>query len=130
MSAEPENLELRKKGDKIWGGVLGLISLFLLIPPTRAVFVELTRDYFYPMSFLKFAVLATMGELLAVRILSGAWRKPKGILAKALIWGFLGILIALMFGVFNGGAKAVVAGGLLPGGGGAFGAFLIAFASL
>jgi len=117
-----------KKGDLIWGGVLGAISLLLVIPASRAAFVSLTHSYFYPMSFLKFAVLATMGEMLAVRILQGEWRKPKGLAAKAAAWGVFGLLIALMFGVFNGGAKACADAGLLPGGGdGIFGVFLIAF---
>ena len=117
-----------KKGDLIWGAVLGGISLLLVFPASREAFVRLTHGYFYPMSFLKFAVLATMGEMLAVRILQGDWQRPKGLMAKAAAWGVFGILIALMFGVFNGGAKACVAAGLLPGGGhGFFGAFLVAF---
>jgi len=110
-------------GDKIWGGILIAVSLFLVFPASREAFVRLTLAHYYPMSFLKFAVLATMGEMLAVRILNGDWKKPKGVLAKAGVWGVLGMLIALMFSVFNGGAKAVMAAGLLPG----CGAFLTAF---
>ena len=111
------------KGDKIWGGILIAVSLFLVFPASREAFVKLTHDHYYPMSFLKFAVLATMGEMLAVRILNQSWQKPKGMLAKAGVWGVLGMIIALMFGTFNGGAKAVMAAGLLPG----CGAFLTAF---
>ena len=110
-------------GDKTWGGILIILSLFLIFPSSREAFVKLTHGHYYPMSFLKFAVLATMGEMLAVRILNGDWRRPKGVLAKAVVWGVLGMLIALMFSVFNGGAKAVMAAGLLPG----CGAFLTAF---
>jgi len=122
-----EAFRAAKRGDKIWGGVLAVISIGLLIPATRAEFVRLTTGYPYLMSFVKFAVLATMGELLAVRILSGQWSKPKGFLAKACIWGVFGMVIGLMFGVFNGGAKAVIAAGLLPGGEGALNSFLVAF---
>lgn len=116
-----------KTGDLIWGGILALISLGLVFPASREAFVTLTHNHYYPMSFLKFAVLATMGEMLAVRILMGGWRRPKGMWAKAGVWGVLGIVIALMFGTFNGGAKAVIAAGLLPGGEGFLGVFLVAF---
>ncbi len=116
-----------KKGDLIWGGFLAALSLFLVFPGTREAFVRLTLSYFYPMSFLKFAVLATMGEMLAVRIIHGHWQRPKGLWGKAAAWGLFGILIALMFGVFNGGAKASIAAGLLPGGSGSWGVFLVAF---
>lgn len=111
------------QGDKIWGGILIALSLGLVFPFSREAFVALTHNHYYPMSFLKFAVLATMGEMLAVRILNQSWRKPKGMLAKAVVWGVLGMIIALMFNTFNGGAKAVMAAGLLPGSG----AFLTAF---
>lgn len=110
-------------GDKTWGGILIVLSLFLVFPFSREAFVRLTLAHYYPMSFLKFAILATMGEMLAVRILNGNWQMPKGVLAKAAVWGVLGMLIALMFSVFNGGAKTVMAAGLLPGCGG----FLTAF---
>ena len=127
MSKDFVNEELTmKKGDIIWGAVLVVVSLGLLFPASREEFVRLTVNYPYPMSFLKFAVLATMGEILAVRILSGSWSRPKGVLAKAGIWGVLGVLIGLMFGVFNGGAKAGIEMGLLPGAGGPLGIFLAA----
>lgn len=116
-----------KTGDLLWGGILALISLGLVFPSTREAFVALTHDHYYPMSFLKFAILATMGELLAMRILMGNWTRPKGLWAKAAVWGVLGMVVALMFGTFNGGAKAVIAAGLLPGAEGFLGVFLVAF---
>ncbi|MDR2946354.1 MAG: hypothetical protein LBV79_06385 [Candidatus Adiutrix sp.] len=113
----------KRTGDIIWAGVLIAVSLFLLFPASREAFIRLTQNHYYPMSFIKFAILATMGEMLAVRILNQSWQKPKGMLAKALIWGFLGMVIALTFGLYNGGAQAVMAAGLLPGSG----AFMVAF---
>jgi len=68
------------------------------------------------MGFVKFAILATMGELLAIRIASGGWSAPKGLQWRSLIWGLIGMLITLIFQIFAGGITAAMAGGYLPGG--------------
>ncbi|KAK2307504.1 hypothetical protein XC47_11170, partial [Clostridioides difficile] len=53
-----------KKGDFIWSGVLICIIAVLAIPSSREVFMEATGAHPYIGGFLKFAVLATMGDLL------------------------------------------------------------------
>ncbi|MDR2892940.1 MAG: hypothetical protein LBV80_07650 [Deltaproteobacteria bacterium] len=116
-----------KKGDIIWGSVLAIISLALVIPDTREAFVQLTVNYSYPMSFLKFAVLAIMGELLAIRITSGDWLRPKGVVAKALTWGIFGMVISLSFGIYSGGVLYCMSTGYLPAAAGFIGALLTAF---
>lgn len=105
-----------KFGDLIWGLLLVGITALLVIPSTHAVFITLTKAHPYGMAFGKFLVLATMGELLAIRILAGKWSWPAGTLWKGVVWGIIGILIALMFVVFSGGIGAAVAAKLLPGG--------------
>lgn len=72
--------------------------------------------YPYLIGFAKFFVLATAGELLARRIASGSWVKPAGLLARAVIWGFLGMTIVLVFDVFAGGVASSLKRGMLPGG--------------
>ncbi len=54
------------------------------------------------MSFVKFSILSTMGELLGLRISSGHYfRKGFGVLPRAVVWGFLGMGINMAFcGVF------------------------------
>ena len=53
------------------------------------------------MAFLKFGILATFGEMLGSRIKNGTYLpKEFGLLAKFLVWGFLGIWIALAMNVF------------------------------
>jgi len=55
-------------------------------------------------SFIKFAILATTGELLGLRIRTGSYFvKGFGILQRAIIWGFLGILIKSAFVIFSEG---------------------------
>ena len=104
-----------KKGDIIWSTFLVIIVLFLLIPGTREIFKDLTASYPYLMGFIKFSILATMGELLSIRIVNKKWKKPTGLFYRVLIWGFLGIVIVLVFDLFNSGVAAAQSKSLLPG---------------
>ena len=61
------------------------------------------------MSFLKFAVLSTLGELLGLRISTGQYlRKGFGVLPRAVVWGVLGMGINLAFIIFSTGVPAAV----------------------
>jgi hypothetical protein len=106
-----------RKGDVIWVAVLAAFFSVLAFPASRAEFVLLTRTHPYLMGFAKVARLATMGELLAVRIGRGEWKAPAGLWMKAVIWGFLGMSFTLTFDVFGGGVLAAAGHGLLPAGG-------------
>lgn len=56
-------------------------------------------------AFFKFAILATMGELLGLRIQTGKYFKQGfGIFPRAVVWGFLGIFIQMAFITFNAGS--------------------------
>lgn len=56
------------------------------------------------MSFLKFAILATLGEVIGLRIKTGKYNAPGfGILPRAVVWGFLGMTIKLAFVIFSSG---------------------------
>jgi len=112
-----------KKGDIIWTAALIGIIAFLLSPTTHKVFVSFTTDYPYIAGFLKFAILATMGDLLAYRIVTSEWKIRKGFLFRAFIWGFLGMAIVLVFTIFGAGITAAMEKGVLPGAG-----YTIAFA--
>ncbi|MGI9952688.1 Mpv17/PMP22 family protein [Moorellaceae bacterium AZ2] len=104
-------------GDIIWAGVLAGVLAFVGLPETNKIFVSLTLGHPYLMSFLKFFLLATMGELLGRRIVSGCWSKPPGLLARMVIWGFIGISVMLTFEIFSEGVEAALAKGLIPGAG-------------
>lgn len=108
-----------KKGDLIWGLVLAAVVAFISVPTTHEVFMNFTAAHPYISGFIKFAILATMGELLAVRITTKGWdRLPKGIVYRALIWGLLGVLIVLVFEIYGSGVKGAQSKGLLLEGGG------------
>lgn len=89
-----------------------------------STFEMLTREYPYLMGFVKVGLLATFGELLAVRIARGRWALPVGLWMKAVIWGLLGMSFTLMFPVFGGGVAAATVAGLLPQAGGVAGKVL------
>ncbi|MDR1004788.1 MAG: hypothetical protein LBL97_07295 [Prevotellaceae bacterium] len=56
------------------------------------------------MSFLKFGILATLGEMLGLRISSGVYnRKGFGVLPRMVVWGILGMAINMAMIVFSKG---------------------------
>ena len=60
------------------------------------------------MGFIKFAILATMGELLALRLANKAWIKPAGLIFKIVVWGLIGVLITFMFSFYSAEVSAMV----------------------
>ncbi len=102
-----------KKGDMIWVGLFLCWVLILAIPQSRGIFIEITTAHPYLIGFIKFAVLATMGEFLTLRILHGKWVVPAAPFARAVIWGFLGMAMVLVFEVFSTGVNSALTKGLL-----------------
>lgn len=90
--------------------ILGF-AVILVIPASREVFKSLSSGHPYIMGFVKFALLATAGELIATRMAKKEWGVPPVIVARFVIWGFIGIWITFMMKVFS----AAVASGVLPG---------------
>ena len=83
---------------------ISLLILFFLIPPSRTIYES--AYHFSPeiVSFLKFALLATFGEMAGSRIRGGSYVSPgSGILPKAVIWGLWGIAISFAFRIFAAG---------------------------
>lgn len=92
------------------------------------MFVKFTTEHAYLGGFIKFFLLATMGELLAIRIVTGDWNIPKGLLYRAFVWGLLGMAIVLIFSVFAAGIASALANGFLPCGNSQFAfAFFVSF---
>ena len=61
------------------------------------------------MSFIKFAILATLGESIGLRIKTGVYNeKGFGLIPRAIVWGFLGVVIKMAFIVFIKGTPAVL----------------------
>ncbi len=114
-------------GDFYWLAVLSAVTAFFVVPATHQIFITLTNTRPYVMGFFKFAILASMGELLAIRLASGAWKRPLGMFYKIIVWGFLGIGITFMFAFYSAGVTAVLEKGIIPAGRGWFALVLKAF---
>jgi hypothetical protein len=103
-----------KTGDWIWLAILGCVIALFLSPVSRNVIAAMGSGHPLLTGFLKFAVLASMGELLAIRIVSGEWRAPAGMPYRVFVWGTVGVLVVVSFAVFTAGVDQAVRGGLLP----------------
>jgi hypothetical protein len=102
------------RGDLAWASTLAVIVCALVWPPSRTVFLDATRAHPYVMGFCKFAVLATLGELLGLRIRLGRWKRPAGLFQRIIVWGLLGASLVLIFQIFSGGVTSALNAGLLP----------------
>ncbi len=70
-------------------------------------FKSLTETHPFIMAFFKFAILATLGEMLALRIRKGVYNeKGFGIVPRMMVWGFLGMCITMAMMIFKTGVPA------------------------
>ena len=98
-----------KKSD--WILILCVIVVLapFFIPATGffAWFCNATASHPYIMAFFKFAILATLGEMLALRIREGVYNKKGfGVAPRMIVWGFLGMAIAMSMVIFKVGVPA------------------------
>ncbi|MBO1308842.1 hypothetical protein JZO70_21910 [Enterococcus sp. 669A] len=103
-----------KKGDVIWA-LLFLVALALfLVPSSREVILSFSNAHHYISGFIKFAILATMGDVMGKRIVSGDYQLSSRVLVTSVVWGIIGCMVTLVFPVFMGGAGQAQEGSLLP----------------
>lgn len=103
-----------KKQDFLWGFALLVIVFILVFPATHNLFIVATKNHPYIMGFIKVGILATMGELLALRIVTGQFKKPLGLVYRFIVWGFLGMVFVIAFDLFAFGVAGLTQKGLLP----------------
>ncbi len=85
-------------------GVLAFLSPFFLFDSVYQAFINITDQHGFAMSGIKFAILATFGEVLGLRIRTGEWSiKGFGVIPKMIVWYVLGIVIKAAFVVFSVG---------------------------
>ncbi|MBI9057982.1 MAG: hypothetical protein JEZ01_09460 [Labilibaculum sp.] len=100
-----------KKQDIIFA--LGFILLFLPFFLSQSVFdfyIDFNKAHGMITSFVKFAILATIGEVIGLRLRTGNfYQKGFGILPRAIVWGFLGLTIKLAFVIFAKGTPIFLA---------------------
>jgi len=88
-------------------GVILFFAPFFIFQDVYQYYNTANQQLPLVMAFFKFAILATFGEVLGLRIRTGKYSAPNfGILPRALVWGFLGVWIAIAMGVFRNGVPA------------------------
>ena len=99
-----------KKSDKITLIVIAVVICgFAFIPGAWDWFLKATTKHRLLMSFFKFAILGTFGEMLSLRIKEGVYYKEGfGLLPKLLIWGVLGVVIASAMTIFKTGTVVLL----------------------
>ena len=95
---------MKKQDIYIILGATLLLSPFFIFDSVYAFYTGFNKEHGLITAFIKFAVLATFGEALGLRIREGVYnRKGFGLLPRAVVWGFLGITIKLAFVIFASG---------------------------
>ncbi len=94
-----------KKQDFYFLGIVILLFLpFFISKDVYDFYKEFNHNHGMVTAFLKFAILATLGELVGLRIKTGAYYEIGfGVLPRALVWGFIGLTIKLAFVIFASG---------------------------
>ena len=101
---------MNKTDKKVLVIVALVLGFFVLIPGAFEGFRALSARHGFLLSFVKFALLATFGECLALRLLTGKYNRPGfGVLPKMLVWGVLGMLIKTAFIIFATGTPQLLA---------------------
>lgn len=94
-------------------GIVLLIALlflpFIIFDSAYTFYKDAYARFPFILSFIKFAILATIGELIGLRIRTGSYRKKGfGVLPRAIVWGFLGMTIQAAFLIFGSGAPRLL----------------------
>lgn len=99
-----------KRQDLYFAIVMIAIFLpFFLSPELYAWYKSFNAAHAMIMAFLKFGILATLGEMLGCRISTGDYTTPTfGVLPRMVIWGLLGIVISMAMTVFSNGIPAFI----------------------
>jgi hypothetical protein len=99
-----------KSKDLLMVCLLLLIFLpFILSSGLYRFYHNFDHDHGLLMAMLKFGILATIGEMIGMRIKTGAYyAKGFGAIPRAIVWAFLGVTIALAFSIFSKGVPVCI----------------------
>lgn len=89
--------------------MLAIFVPFFVSPELYAWYKTFNADHAMIMAFLKFGILATLGEMLGCRISTGNYTTPTfGALPRMVVWGLLGMAISMAMTVFSTGIPAFI----------------------
>jgi hypothetical protein len=104
-----------KRGDFIWSAIMVCVVASLVNPTSRGAIMSETMVHPYLMGIIKFAILASMGELFAIRIIAGQWNIPCGMVYRVCFWGFMGFTLTTAVSVYANGVPGSIQSGILFG---------------
>ena len=89
--------------------MLAIFVPFFISPELYAWYKTFNAEHAMIMAFLKFGILATLGEMLGCRISTGNYTTPTfGALPRMVVWGLLGMAISMAMIVFSTGIPAFI----------------------
>ncbi|MGM0648867.1 MAG: hypothetical protein ACQESZ_10845 [Bacteroidota bacterium] len=95
---------MKKNDILLISGLIIFFAPFFIFDSVYKTYGQLNDSFPLIMSFVKFAILATLGETIGLRIREGKYTyKGFGILPRALVWGLIGLTIKLAFVIFASG---------------------------
>jgi len=95
--------------------LLVVLSTGLLIAiVTTSLFLSFAKQYPLLSSFIKFFLLASIGDVIGQKLQSRTWGLPQKIFPKALVWGLIGVAIYIMFKIYPIGVTLLQVDGVLP----------------
>lgn len=89
--------------------MLAIFLPFFLSADIYAWYKTFNAEHAMIMAFLKFGILATLGEMLGCRISTGNYTTSTfGVLPRMVVWGVLGMAISMAMTVFSSGIPAFI----------------------
>ena len=89
--------------------ILAIFAPFALSETLYGWYKTFNAEHGMVMSFLKFAILSTAGELLGLRLSAGVYLKRGfGVWPRAVVWGILGMGINLAMIIFSNGVPVAL----------------------
>lgn len=99
-----------KKIDLIFAAAVTALLLPFFVSDTVFEFYKSTNAaHPYLMAFVKFMILSSVGEMLGLRIKQGVYTyKGYGIIPRSIVWGILGVMIAVAMKIFSNGVPPML----------------------
>ena len=99
-----------KKADIIFMVIVAaLLTPFFVSDAVLEAYKSANAAHPYFMAFLKFMILSSIGEMVGLRIKQGVYSyQGYGMIPRAIVWGFLGVLIAFAMNIFKNGTPVLL----------------------
>ncbi len=99
-----------KKIDIVFIAAVTALLLPFFVSDTVFEFYKSTNAaHPYLMAFVKFMILSSVGEMLGLRIKQGVYTyKGYGIIPRSIVWGILGVMIAVAMKIFSNGVPPML----------------------